>query len=77
MGSGPELRVGCEYRWPVLLCFRDVFWSFWPGELPVTAVNFNWSGVIFGTVFILSLIMYVVKGRKEYSGPAVDVKRED
>jgi amino acid transporter len=54
-----------------------MFWSFWPGELPVTAENFNWSVVIFGVVFILSLIMYVIKGRHEYSGPAVDVRHED
>ena len=54
-----------------------IFWSFWPGELPVTAENFNWSIVIFGAVFILSLVLYVIKGRKEYFGPATNIKHED
>jgi hypothetical protein len=37
--------------------------------------NFNWSVVIFGGVFLLSLFMYAIKGRKEYDGPAVIVQR--
>ncbi|KAJ5512918.1 Amino acid/polyamine transporter I [Penicillium fimorum] len=80
----PIRRWGMGRNWGLAvniigLCYSvfAMFWSFWPGELPVTAENFNWSVVIFGAVFILSLIMYFVKGRKEYSGPAVDVKRED
>ena len=59
----------------LLYCIFAMFWSFWPTELPVTADNFNWSIVIFGTVFILSLVMYVFRGRKEYCGPVVEVQR--
>ncbi|CAG8225825.1 unnamed protein product [Penicillium nalgiovense] len=83
-GTLPARRWDLGRNWGLAvnivgLCYSvfAMFWSFWPGELPVTAVNFNWSVVIFGTVSILSLIMYVVKGRNEYSGPAMDVKRED
>ncbi|KAJ5409021.1 hypothetical protein N7509_002904 [Penicillium cosmopolitanum] len=59
----------------VLYCFFAMFWSFWPTELPITAENFNWSVVIFVAIFILSLVMYVLKGRKEYEGPVVEVKQ--
>ncbi|KAJ6079211.1 hypothetical protein N7467_008964 [Penicillium canescens] len=54
-----------------------LFWSFWPGDVAVTLDNFNWSVVIFGAVFILSLGMYVIKGRKEYVGPAAIVEKHE
>ncbi|EEA19151.1 GABA permease, putative [Talaromyces marneffei ATCC 18224] len=57
----------------VLYCCFAFFWSLWPSELPVTVDNFNWSVVIFGGVFIISLCMYVFKGRMEYAGPAAIV----
>ncbi|KAJ6096909.1 hypothetical protein N7486_007655 [Penicillium sp. IBT 16267x] len=60
----------------LLYCVFAMFWSFWPTELPVTADNFNWSIVIFGAVFILSLVMYAVKGNKEYEGPVVTVHQD-
>lgn len=62
----------------VYSCFA-LFWALWPGSRHVTAENFNWSVVIFGGVFLISLAMYVVKGRREYTGPVVIVQgaRED
>ncbi|KAJ5331410.1 hypothetical protein N7476_001193 [Penicillium atrosanguineum] len=59
----------------LLYCCFALFWSLWPSDLPVTLENFNWSVVIFGGVFIISLVMYLIKGRKEYSGPAAIVQR--
>ncbi|KAJ5677035.1 uncharacterized protein N7477_002668 [Penicillium maclennaniae] len=59
----------------LLYCCFALFWSLWPSDLPVTLDNFNWSVVIFGGVFIISLAMYLIKGRKEYSGPAAIVRR--
>ncbi|KAJ5267107.1 hypothetical protein N7478_009915 [Penicillium angulare] len=59
----------------LLYCIFAMFWSFWPTELPVTPDNFNWSVVIFVAVFILSLVMYAVQGRKEYDGPVINVKQ--
>lgn len=57
----------------VYSCFA-LFWALWPGSRHVTAENFNWSVVIFGGVFVISLSMYVVKGRREYTGPVVIVQ---
>lgn len=55
-------------------CFA-LFWSLWPGDREVTLMNFNWSVVIFVGVFVISLVLYLAKGRKEYAGPAVIVQR--
>ncbi|KAL4882460.1 amino acid/polyamine transporter I [Aspergillus karnatakaensis] len=56
-------------------CCFALFWSLWPGDRHVTADNFNWSVVIFGGVAVVSVAMYVVKGRREYTGPVVIVQR--
>ncbi|CDM32283.1 hypothetical protein DTO013E5_3522 [Penicillium roqueforti] len=58
-------------------CCFAFFWSLWPGDADVTLENFNWSVVIFVGVFIVSLGMYVVKGRKEYVGPSVIVQNQE
>ena len=50
------------------------FWSFWPNERPVTLQNFNWSVVMFVGIFILSVVNYVVHGRKVYVGPVTSVE---
>jgi amino acid transporter len=57
----------------VCYCAFALFWSFWPTEMPVLADNFNWSIVIFGAIFILSLVMYAVKGMNEYEPPVESV----
>jgi amino acid transporter len=49
------------------------FWSFWPANVEVTAGNFNWSAVLFSSVFMMSLIMYFVQGRKVYKGPVTQI----
>ncbi|KAL4805351.1 amino acid/polyamine transporter I [Aspergillus unguis] len=66
----PVNIIGLAYS-----CFA-LFWSLWPGTRYVTAENFNWSIVIFGGVAVISFVMYVVKGRREYTGPVVIVQRE-
>ncbi|KAJ5924451.1 hypothetical protein N7466_008638 [Penicillium verhagenii] len=58
----------------LVYCIFAFFWSLWPTEVPVVAANFNWSVVIFVAVFILSLVMYLVKGRREYVNPAAIVR---
>ncbi|KAJ5709475.1 hypothetical protein N7493_010809 [Penicillium malachiteum] len=58
----------------LVYCIFSLFWSLWPTEVPVTAANFNWSVVIFVVVFIISLVMYLVKGRKEYVGPVAIIQ---
>ncbi|OGM41279.1 amino acid transporter [Aspergillus bombycis] len=53
-----------------------LFFSLWPTSTPVTPTTFNWSVVIFSTVFILSVVMYIIKGQKEYAGPVMSVRRD-
>ncbi|PVI01608.1 amino acid transporter [Periconia macrospinosa] len=50
------------------------FWAFWPNETPVTLETFNWSVVLFVGVFIISLVMYIVQGRRVYKGPVADIR---
>jgi amino acid transporter len=51
------------------------FWTFWPTVSPVTADNFNWAVVIFGTVLIGAAIYYAFKGRHKYVGPVMNIKK--
>ncbi|KAJ5817380.1 hypothetical protein N7447_009613 [Penicillium robsamsonii] len=52
-----------------------LFWSFWPPSPLPSAGDFNWSVVIFVVVFIISLLMYLFQGRRQYVGPVVTVQR--
>lgn len=82
----PELLPSARWslgKWGILvnaigLAFVtfSFFWSFWPNAIPVNAQNFNWSVVLFVGIFLLSLVMYVVRGRKVYEGPVTIVKLE-
>ncbi|RAL07831.1 amino acid transporter [Aspergillus homomorphus CBS 101889] len=49
-----------------------IFFSFFPSELPVTAVNMNWSVVVFFGELFIGLAWYVVRGRHVYHGPIVE-----
>ncbi|RHZ53567.1 putative GABA permease [Aspergillus thermomutatus] len=60
----------------LLYCVFALFWALWPSSTPVTVDNFNWSVVIFGGVLAISLVMYAVKGRGEYHGPVVIIRRD-
>ena len=51
------------------------FWCFWPNATPVDASSFNFAVVMFVGVIALSLGVYWTKGRKEYRGPVVLVRR--
>ena len=80
----PELLPKC--RWslgkfgiPVnimglLYSTHAFFWCFWPNEKNVTVDNFNWAVVMFAGVTICCMIDYVLRGRKQYSGPVVLVE---
>jgi choline transport protein len=52
-----------------------IFFLSWPIFNPVTAVTMNWSSVMLVGTLIIAMTYYVVKGRKEYVGPSVFVKR--
>ncbi|KAJ5801969.1 uncharacterized protein N7503_004419 [Penicillium pulvis] len=60
----------------IYVCFA-LFWSFWPPSPSAAVEDFNWSVVIFVGVFILSLVMYVFQGKRQYVGPVVMVQRRD
>lgn len=53
------------------------FFAFWPLATPVTAASMNWSSTMFGGILIFALIYYAVKGRHEYVGPVLQVKRDE
>ena len=44
-----------------------------PPELPVTGSNMNYCIVAFAIVLIISIIQWIVDGRKNYKGPQVDL----
>jgi amino acid transporter len=50
-----------------------IFWSVWPRATPVSANTMNYSIVVTGGVLIVSGVWYMVKGRREYVGPIVEV----
>jgi len=54
----------------VIVCF----FSFWPTETPVTAVDMNYSQTIWGAVVIFSLLYYFGWAKKWYEGPVVEVE---
>ncbi|KAJ5718488.1 hypothetical protein N7488_004134 [Penicillium malachiteum] len=49
-----------------------IFFSFFPESLPVTAVNMNWSVVVFAGEFFIGLGWYFIQGRKQYNGPIIE-----
>ncbi|KAK5163867.1 uncharacterized protein LTR77_010261 [Saxophila tyrrhenica] len=54
-----------------------IFFIMWPLTRPVTASTMNWSPVMLGGVLAIAMLFYVFKGRHEYTGPVVDVKRPE
>ena len=56
--------------WTVLTTVLFVF----PPELPVTGKNMNYSIVAFGVILLIALIQWIVDGRKNYTGPKVDLE---
>ncbi|KAI7224277.1 hypothetical protein D0864_12556 [Hortaea werneckii] len=44
-----------------------------PPELPVTGTNMNYCIVAFGVVLIISVIQWFVDGRRNYTGPRVEL----
>lgn len=44
-----------------------------PPETPVTGSNMNYCVAAFAIVLIISVIQWIVDGRKNYTGPQIDV----
>lgn len=45
-----------------------------PPELPVTGTNMNYCIVAFGVVLIISVIQWIVDGRRNFTGPRIDLE---
>ncbi|KAF2728896.1 amino acid transporter-like protein [Polyplosphaeria fusca] len=60
----------------LLLLTPLIFFLTWPLTTPVTAEGMNWSSVMLFGVFVIATVYYIVKGRHEYVGPVVHVKRD-
>jgi choline transport protein len=50
------------------------FWCFWPNATPVDRETFNWAVVMFFAVFFISLVDYIFRARKQFTGPVVLVE---
>lgn len=42
----------------------------------VQAAAMNWGIAMFGFALLVGVVNYIVRGRKVYRGPVVDIKRE-
>jgi choline transport protein len=49
------------------------FFSFWPSSVEVNAQSMNFSSVTFGGTVLFAVSWYLVRGRKTYRGPVVEV----
>jgi hypothetical protein len=56
------------------LVYTSIFMVFPPYQ-PVTALNMNYSSLIFGAVVISSGIYWVWRGRRQYDGPNAYIRQ--
>ena len=63
-------------RWGLPVNIFSIFYStfisiflFFPSFLPVTALNFNWTVVVFFGVILISMGYWVAFGRRQFNGP--------
>lgn len=50
-----------------------IFFSFWPPVIRPDKETMNYSVVVTGAVLIFSIIYYLIRARKVYTGPVVEV----
>lgn len=57
------------------ICYLVVvgFFSFWPPMLDPTPDWMNYSVVVTGSLVIFSVVYYMVRAKKEYNGPIVEI----
>lgn len=62
----------------ISLAFLAVAWvfMFFPAAPNPNPAGFNWSIIIYGAVILFFIIFYMVKGRHQYSGPVVLVRKD-
>ncbi|KAI0020711.1 amino acid transporter [Xylariomycetidae sp. FL0641] len=50
-----------------------LFWSFWPQTYQPTPDTANWSPLVFGSLFIFSIVWYFIRARTYFKGPIKEV----
>lgn len=68
LGRWGSLVNGFAVLWGVLI----MFFSFWPGNVPVTPMNMNWSCVLWSAVMLFAVVFWYAHGRKVYTGPVIE-----
>jgi choline transport protein len=58
----------------ILFSIFAFFFCFWPTGIPVALDTMNWSAVMFVGVMLISMVLYLVRGRHLYKGPVVTVE---
>jgi choline transport protein len=58
----------------ILFLVISVVFSFFPPGIPVTPVNMNWSIAVFGGAVMFGLVFYVLRGRRIYDGPVIEIE---
>jgi len=53
------------------------FFAFWPLYFPATAQNMNWASAMFVGTIAFALIYYAVRGRYHYTGPVMQISRDE
>jgi len=49
-------------------------WMFFPASIPVTALNMNYTSVVYGGTFIFSAVAWFSYGKLTYNGPIKEVR---
>lgn len=60
----------------LLFLLPIIFFAFWPLAQPVTASNMNWSSIMFCGTLMFAILYYFFKARHVYTGPVVNMKRD-
>lgn len=51
-----------------------LFWNFWPPATPVKASTMNFSLLMFGATILFSVIWWLIRARKTFTGPIQEVE---
>lgn len=54
--------------------FFIFFFTFWPSVKDVTPATMNWSILVTGVITIFSAVYYIVRARKIYKGPIIEIE---
>lgn len=59
----------------IACAFATIIFAFscFPAVTPVNKLTMNYSSVVTGGVMIFSIVYYIVRGRKKYHGPTIEI----